>query len=174
MKKFLPFAVLTAVLITGCGKPKPAVDIWTAAGTGNIPALTEHLAARTDLNAREPAGGNTPLMLSAMFGQTEAARLLIGKGAKVDVKNNDGSTALHIAAFFCQLETAGLLLDKGADVNAKNNAGQTPLDTVIGKWTPDLERIYVYIAGSLHTQFDLERIKRDRPAMAELLRKNGT
>jgi hypothetical protein len=172
MKKLI-FAMIAAALLAGCGRSKPAVDIWTAASTGNIAAITQNLAAGADINAREPAGGTTPLMLAALFGQTESARLLIEKGAKLDARNNEGASALHVAAFFCQPETAELLIEKGADTTAKNNRGETPLDAVSGPWTPELQGAYSYIAGYLHIQLDIERIKRVRPEMAELLRKNG-
>ena len=39
--------------------------------------------------------------------------------------------------------------------------------------TPELQNVYVYLAGYLHIPLDLEKLKRDRPAMAELLRKAG-
>jgi len=172
MKKLLLPAIAAAMLV-GCGKQKPAIDIWTAAGTGNIAATKQHLAAGTDPNAKDPAGGGTPLMAAALLGQTEAASLLIGRGAKVNSKNNDGVTALHVAAFFCQPETAELLLEKGAETKARNNKGETPLDTVAALWSPQLEGVYVVLAGILHISLDLERIKRGRPEMAELLRKNG-
>src|ERR1700690_2371493 len=159
MKKLIMPSIVAAILV-GCGKPKPAVDIWTAVATGDIAAVQQNLAAGTDINGKEPAGGSTPLMVAALLGRTEAATLLIQKGARLDAKNNDGSTALHVAAFFCQPETAQLLLDKGADVNAKNNRGETPLDLVSGELTPDLQNAYVYIAGYLHVPLDLEKIRR--------------
>ena len=109
MKKLLILATVAAMLV-GCGKTKPAVDIWTAVGTGNIVAIKQNLAAGIDVNANEPTGGSTPLMIAALFGRTEAATLLIQKGAKIDAKKYDGATALHVAAFFCQPETAQLLL----------------------------------------------------------------
>ncbi|MHC4528164.1 MAG: ankyrin repeat domain-containing protein, partial [Planctomycetota bacterium] len=148
----------------------PSIDIWTAAATGNLEAIKQHVAAGTDLNAGEPAAGSTPLIVATLLGQTEAAGLLIENGAKVNARNNEGTTALLTAAFFCHTETVKLLLDKGADVNAKNNTGQTVLDTVAGAWSQDLEGVYKYIAGLLQIQLDIERIKADRPKIAALLR----
>ena len=169
MKQLLISVILTTMLV-GCGKPKPAVDIWAAAGSGNLEAIKQNLAAGIPVDAREPAGGSTPLIVAALFGRTEAAALLLQKGAKIDARKNDGATALHVAAFFCQPDTAQLLLDKGADVAAKNNSGATPLDLVSGELTPELQNSYVYIAGYLHMPLDLQAIKRGRPEMAERLR----
>jgi ankyrin repeat protein len=168
--KLLLIPILLVALLVGCGKPKPAVDIWAAAGAGNLEAIKQNLAAGVLVDAREPAGGSTPLIVAALFGRTGAASLLLQKGAKIDARKNDGATALHVAAFFCQPDTAQLLLDKGADVTAKNNSGATPLDLVSGELTPELQNVYVYLAGYLHMPLDLEAIKRGRPEMAQRLR----
>ena len=172
MKKLL-LPIIAAGILAGCGRQKPAMDIWTAARTGNIEAIKQHVAAGTDVDAKEPSGGSAPLLVAALYGQTEAARLLIEKGAKLETRNNDGATPLLVAVFFCQPETAKLLLEKGADLHAQNRRGDTPLDTVAGPWSPELEGLYVSIAGILQMKLDLERIKRVRPEMADLLRKHG-
>jgi len=147
------------------------VDIWTAAATGNIEAIKQYISAGTDLNAKEPQGGSTPLIVAILYGQTEATKLLIEEGAKIDAQNNDGATALHVAAFFCRTETVKLLLNKGADVKAKNIRGETALDTVAAPWSQELEGIYKWIAELLQLQLDLERIKVTRPKIAAILRK---
>jgi len=165
--------IILAALLVGCSKPKPAVDIWTATATGNITAIKQNLETGIDINSKEPNGGGTPLMMAALMGQTEAADLLIAKGAKMDSKNNDGATALHLAAFFCHKETTQLLLDRGADATAKNNRGETPLAIVSAPWSPELQGIYSYIAGYLHLKIDIEMIKRVRPEMVDLLKKSG-
>jgi hypothetical protein len=179
MKKVNAFILVIALLVVyGQIEPlsaaaTPTIDIWTAAGQGNIKAIKQHVAAGTDLNAKEPSGGSTPLMIAALLGQTEAAKLLIEKGANINAGNNEGSTALLIAAFFCHSETVKLLLDKGAEVNAKNIRSETPLDAVAGPWSQELEGLYRYIGELLQLQLDLERIKATRPKIAALLRKTG-
>jgi len=179
MKKVNAF-ILVIAFLAGYGQIEPlsaaaapSVDIWTAAAQGNIEAIKQHLAAGTDLNAKEPAGGSTPLMVAALLGQTEAAKLLIEKGANINAGNNEGSTALLIAAFFCHSETVKLLLDKGAEVNAKNIRSETPLDAVAGPWSQELEGLYRYIGELLQIQLDLEKIEAARPKVAALLRKHG-
>jgi len=131
------------------------------------------LEAGTDVDAREPPGGSTPLLVAATFGRAEAAKFLIEKGANVNASSNDGATALHGAAFFCHAEIVKLLLDKGAKVNAKNIRGETPLDAVAGSWSQELEGIYKWLAELWKLQLNLERIKAVRPKIAALLRKSG-
>ncbi len=177
MRQFRTIIGVMALLacIGSAGRPASAaeqpVDIWKAAASGNIEAIKQHLEAGTDVDAKEPSGGSTPLLVAATFGQVEAVKFLIEKGANVNAGSNDGSTALHGAAFFCHTEIVKLLLGKGAVVDAKNIRGETPLDAVAGDWSQELEGIYTWLAELWKLQLDLERIKATRPKVAALLRK---
>ena len=169
--------ILIIALLIGCGQIVSAaeeqrVDIWTAAASGNLEAIKQHLEAGTDVDAKEPPGGGTPLLVAAAFGRIEAAKLLIEKGANVNATSNDGATALHGAAFFCHTEIVKLLLGKGAVVDAKNIRGETPLDAVAGEWNQELEGIYTWLAELWKLQLDLERIKATRPKIAALLQEH--
>ncbi len=172
--------VLVSALLAGfvlTGLPSQAaeetVDIWKAAWTGNLEVVNQQLATGTDVNAKAPSVGVTPLMAAAIAGQDDAARLLIGKGAKTDIKNNEGSTALHMAAFFGHIEIVKALTAKGADVNVRNERSETPLDTVKGAWSEELKGIYRAVGGSLKLKLDLDKIKSARPQIAALLAKKG-
>lgn len=154
---------------TGRGK----VDIWSAAGSGDIEAIRWHLSAGTDLDETDPAMGNTPLLWSAVFGRKEAAWMLIEGGADVNAQGGDGSTALHAAAFYGHTEIVRLLLEKSADTTVRNQNWQTALETVEPAWSAELEGIYRYLGQTLQTEMDLERIKAARPRIADLLRGNA-
>ena len=54
---------IAAVLLVGCGPPEPPdISIHEAVGTGNIEAVKQHLAAGTDVNAKDNYK-STPLHL---------------------------------------------------------------------------------------------------------------
>jgi ankyrin repeat protein len=76
-------------------------------------------------------GGGLPpgtrVVTTKKHGYLEVVKLLLEKGAKVDVKNNFGNTALLIASGNGQSDVVKLLLDKGASVDLGNNQGVTPL-----------------------------------------------
>jgi ankyrin repeat protein len=75
------------------------------------------------------ADGWTPLHLSAYFGHTRIAEMLLSRGADVTARsrNATGNTALHAALAGNHKLVAGLLLGHGADVNAADAAGWRPL-----------------------------------------------
>lgn len=86
--------------------------------------------------------GSTPLLRAAKACDVPATKLLIGRGAKVDLQNSLAATPLLAAAGSnwaitdtrgrfrneqqC-IETARLLLEAGADINAVNATGQSSL-----------------------------------------------
>jgi hypothetical protein len=147
-----------------------ATDIWAAVRDGNLEAVKQSLLAGTSVNAREPQGGATPLNMSALFGQTNVAVLLLEEGADVSIANNDGNTALYLASFFAHPDLVELLLKHGAAVRVKNGWGETPLDLASDSWSPELENVYKSIADMIGIEIDLPRIRHARPQIAKLLR----
>ena len=144
MKQLL--ITIVAVVLLGCGESQqstpapeskpvepvagakaPAISIYNAAGSGDIEAIKQHLAAGTDVNAKGVAGW-TALQHAAWYYHIEIVELLIGKGADVNVKADNGWTPLHNAI---SNEIVELLIAEGADVNAMNGMGVTPLDWAI-------------------------------------------
>lgn len=165
--------IVFALLLTGCSGDKPDTDIWTAAATGNIAVLQQHLDYGTDVDEREQLGGSTPLIVAALVGQDDSARFLVTHGAEIDATNNDGSTALHTAAFFVHPEIVSLLLENGASVGIRNKSGATPLDAVSGEWSPELEQLYQMLGDAFQLQLDLDRIRNTRPEIAQMIRQYG-
>ena len=87
---------IAAVVLVGCG---PSVDIWTAAEQGDIKAVKQHLAAGTDVNAKDDKIVGYPLHFAASGGHKEIVELLIANGADVNAKTGDGRTPLDHAEF---------------------------------------------------------------------------
>jgi len=79
--------------------------------------------------------GETALIAEALFGRTEAVKLLLEAGADIHAKDDRGQTALHVpldinsnyGIYRPSKDTIQLLLAKGADVNLKDKTGRTPL-----------------------------------------------
>jgi ankyrin repeat protein len=77
--------------------------------------------------------GMTALMIAAREGQMEIARLLLQRGAAVDMPDALGLTALHVAAINGQDEIVSLLLEAGAEPRAQVEDGRTPLMMAAGR-----------------------------------------
>jgi ankyrin repeat protein len=155
--KHLLITTIAAVVLVGCG---PSISIHMAAFTGNIEAIKQHLAAGTDVNAKD-AVGNTPLIVAAGNGYNEIAELLIAEGADVNAKGYTDWTSLHHTAIQGYKEISELLIDNGADVNAKDEDGKTPLDDADGE-TADLLRKHGGKSGaedSIHVAVAVGNIK---------------
>jgi ankyrin repeat protein len=105
------------------------LDVFSAAALGRIEALEEALAAGPEVVKRFSYDGWTPLHLAAFFGQTEAARVLLGAGAPLDAEssNSNRNTPLHAAAAGRHSELALMLIERGAPVDGKDGGGHTPL-----------------------------------------------
>ncbi len=65
----------------------PDIGIYIAANEGNIEAVKQHIAAGTDVNAKD-IQGYTPLHHAANGGHKEIADLLIANGADVNAKSD--------------------------------------------------------------------------------------
>jgi outer membrane protein assembly factor BamB len=146
-------------------------DLWQAAREGNRKELLRLLKAGAKVNARQGGSGMTVLNTAAIYGQTQAAELLISNGADVTLASSDGNTALHIASFFAHTEIVELLLDNGASVTAKCKRGETPIDVVFADWNNQLEQTYTTIGNLVGVKLNFDRIKATRPKIAERLRR---
>ena len=144
--KHLLLTTIAAVVLVGCAttqQPEPPtakapdISIHDAAREGNIEAVKQHLAAGTDVNAKDE-DGLTPLHEAAGGGQKEITELFIAKGADVNANTPDGLTVFFAAILGANKEIIELLIAKGADVNAKDNRlRKTPLDVAIMRKHPE-------------------------------------
>ena len=140
--KHLLLTTIAAVVLVGCGeaqqsapqaepvqpvveaaKPEPAtakaadISIHEAARKGNIEAVKQHIAAGTDVNAKDDALEWTPLFMAAAWGHKEVVELFIAKGADVNATDDGGKTPLDEATHpdnpNASAETADLLRKHG-------------------------------------------------------------
>ena len=96
--KHLLLTTIAAAVLVGCGGPKaPKGSVHIYAQEGDIAAVKQHLAAGTDVNAKDDFIGMTILQSAALGGQKEIVELLIAAGADVNVKNIDSETPLDWA-----------------------------------------------------------------------------
>lgn len=98
--------------------------LWQAIRRNDVAAVKGALEKGASLEGRD-ADGNTPLILSAVYGGVPLLQLLVERGADVRATNQAGSTALIRGA--ADAAKVRVLTARGADVNARNAFGATPL-----------------------------------------------
>lgn len=69
-----------------------------------------------DVNIRRSLGLVCPIIAASAMGFTEIVRLLIGRGADVNVRMKSGHTALHFASAEGNLDIAMMLLADGGQL----------------------------------------------------------
>ena len=174
--KSLLVSIVAAVVLVGCGEP--SVGIHQAAKDGNIKAVKKHLAAGTDVNAKQK-DGFTPLHLAAFTDRMEVVDLLIKNGANVNAKDNVGGTPLHPATAAGHKETVELLITNGADVNAKDKHDITSLHFSSTQGHKEIVKLLIAKGADVNAKSNNGEtplgwaIRANHLEIADLLRKQG-
>jgi ankyrin repeat protein len=116
-----------ADVVTELRRTSSELDVFEAAAVGDTGAL-ENAA---DVNVWS-SDGFTPLHLACFFDRMDAVRLLLDRGAALDVPARNervaaGAHPLHSAVAAGAREITLMLLEAGADPNAKQHGGYTAL-----------------------------------------------
>ncbi len=146
----------------------PTMDIWTAASEGNIAELVANKHAGSDLDGQAPEFQITPLTMTAIGAQAQAARWLLDNGANVNALNGDGSTALNAAAFLGRAEVAKVMIDGGVDTSIRNYEGQSAIDIAQVDWNTT-----EYIAAMLQLEVEREAVESGRAKIIAMIEGSG-
>jgi hypothetical protein len=112
-------------------RPTPQQRLWAAATLGDTVAIVQALegGARIDsLDTRLTSSGRRALNYAASSNREAAVRLLIARGANLNLANNTGFTPAHHAVEGGAVEVLSILIAAGANVSLTNTAGDRPID----------------------------------------------
>lgn len=174
-------------------KPEAAAnqELLEAAENGDQKRVLEALNNGADINNTDaPCSGWTPLHLAAYNGHEGVVRLLIDRGANINIRNVDGLTPLHAVVETGHEEIARLLIDRGANINTVNNFGTTPLHKAAQSYDTAMVQLLLDNGSDINAAhgflFKGKSIYKDTPlftvcdassicntAMAKLLIRNG-
>ena len=132
---------------TPLGIDSQGASLRRTAEIGKITQVSQLLADGVNVDAKDPAWGDTALHKAAENGHRDVVALLLAKGADMNARTLGGWTPLHKAAWEGHQETVELLINEGAEVNARATL---------------LERTPMYFA-----------IDRGHKEVAELIRRHG-
>jgi hypothetical protein len=138
--------MLASLLVAGCARDRrsPGERLHDAVRMNDRETVIALLDSGVSIESRLPATGWTPLFWSCLQSNAEMTRLLIERGAEVNVRARDGRTPLISAVglrpeFFdasgtpVQIESPDpaevvrLLLAAGAEVDVRDEKGNNPL-----------------------------------------------
>jgi ankyrin repeat protein len=100
---------------------------FRACRTGNVATIEAMIEKGVDVDALDE-DKLSGLIWAGRKGQIESARVLLERGAAIELGDNRGRTALFHAAAFCHCEFVEYLAGVGANVNPIDCHGCTPLD----------------------------------------------
>ena len=92
----------------------------------------------TMVNTVLPRGSLTPLMLAARQGSLASARVLVDRGAALNLTDPDGTTAMVTAIINGHYDVAALLIERGADPNLEDAAGMAAVYALVDMHTQPL------------------------------------
>ncbi|MFD1257577.1 ankyrin repeat domain-containing protein [Mucilaginibacter terrae] len=105
------------------------IDIFEAAAAGKFDILAYLVYTNPELIHQYNDDGFTPLALACYFGQYEAARYLLFKGADVNqpLNGNSGIRPIHLASAQNHIDVVRMLIEHNVQINIQHHTGITPL-----------------------------------------------
>ncbi|KAL3108703.1 hypothetical protein niasHT_017618 [Heterodera trifolii] len=83
----------------------------------------------------------TPLYLAVFNANLPLCRVLVDRGANIDLGTDFATTPLMIACKRSQMEIVSFLIENGADINLQNGDGKTALMTACSRGNVDIVRL---------------------------------
>ena len=103
--------------------------LMVASAFGNVEAAKALLDLGADIEARDRERSAVAVHYAARAGHVgmAMARLLLARGADLDLRTTAGETALHVAAYYNHAGMIELLVEGGAAIDAADNVAVAPL-----------------------------------------------
>lgn len=117
-------------------------ELLIAAGQGFVARAEGLLKAGANVNAVHPPWQLTPLLAASEI-SFDMVKLLIARGAHVNVSDRDGMTPLMRAIVLRDLRMVKLLLDAGAQINATDHRSHTAFTHAILRSDADILKLLI-------------------------------
>jgi uncharacterized protein len=110
---------------------KPDTELCIAIYLRSIQKIHALLDSGVDVNQFSSPEHCSALQLATTFGLVDIMKLLLERGASVDIRTSIGLTPLFFAVQSGLVDAARILLEHKADVSARSNKGTMPLHTAV-------------------------------------------
>lgn len=117
-------------------------ELLIAAGQGFVARAEGLLKAGADVNTVHPPWQLTPLLAASEI-SFDMVKLLVARGAQVNVRDRDGMTPLMRAIVLRDLRMVKLLLDAGAQINTTDHRGHTAFTHAILRSDADILKLLI-------------------------------
>jgi len=118
-------------------------QLITAVEKNDVRTVKELLEYDVNVDSDIDWEGKSLLQYGAEHNQVEIARLLLEKGANVNLKNKRGETALHLAVLKSNFELARIVIENGADVNLRNYEGYSALHAAAATFNEEMVKMLI-------------------------------
>ena len=143
------------LLLAACKQTSINEQLMDASKIGWESAIEMYLDKGADVNAKNDKG-ITPLMAASAIGDVKSVKLLVSRGAALDIRANYGGwTALFMAALNGHEETVQYLIRAGADVNIQGDKRSTPLILACMKGHPSIALMLINAGANVNASTDL-------------------
>lgn len=110
-------------------RPDRQNALWIASITGDTAGIVQALDAGARIDSLDAQGNRRPLNYAAANNRVAAVRVLLARGANINLTNATGFTPVHHAIEAGAVGTLQLLLDARADLSIPNARGVLPIET---------------------------------------------
>lgn len=107
-------------------RPNPQQRLWAAAVAGDTAEIGRALAAGARIDSM--GDNRRALNLAALNNRGPALRVLLARGAGINLQNATGFAAVHHAAEVGALDALAILISAGANLTTRTARGQLPID----------------------------------------------
>ena len=160
---------------------KPKLDFFETAALGNFAELRRLLDAEPSRIKERNHFGWTALHFASFAGNVANVKLLIDRGADVNVRaaTKFRNTPLQVALLTGEYDAAKVLIERGADVLVRQNKGFTPMHEAAFLGRVDILQLLLDSGAELNSRTDdgrspmSEALRRNQTAAADFLKSKG-
>ena len=130
------------------------LKLVAACMSGDDSLVLSLINSGVNVNCLVKIGGRewSPLLMASVEGHTEIVKVLLERGAQVDLQDNGGWTALMWASYSGCTEIVNVLVERGAQVDLQNNVGLTALIWASGRGHTEIVRVLLERSAQVDLQ----------------------